>query len=254
MSISEVLDDLNESADRDLGAVVLALDAIGKGEQADLLVACELGYDFEDEWMEGMGVRPALHTDPAVSALITDETIAFLGDQCERLRSDGFVKVYSAVNVRLRTPAADWRERRREVRERGERTVNNQGTSRSVAAVTRKDRLQFDSPAEVRVYDALVRRQATLPPESTIAILPGPGARVLGRTRWPDFLVTYRGRVGMIEVDGHHHNGRAAADRSRDSLLSDAGIKHVERIAAEDTISDSELDTFVERFLQRLDR
>jgi hypothetical protein len=116
------------------------------------------------------------------------------------------------------------------------------------------DRLNFGSAQEVSLYKALLRRQCKLPAEATIAILPGPGTRVLGRTFWPDFVVTYRGRSGMIEVDGPHHHGRAAADHSRDALLSDAGVGHVGRITVEDTVSDAELDLFVERFLQRLTR
>ena len=118
----------------------------------------------------------------------------------------------------------------------------------------RVDRLNFGSDEEVAFYCALLRKQTALPAESTIGILPGPGVRVSGRNFWPDFVVTYRGRVGLIEVDGPHHTARAAADHSRDSLLSDAGIVHVERIMVEDTTNDREMDGFIERFLHRLTR
>jgi very-short-patch-repair endonuclease len=52
-------------------------------------------------------------------------------------------------------------------------------------------------------------------------------------TREVDFLVTYRSRVGVVEVDGDTHRNRYAADQSRDRFLRDAGINLVERIVAD---------------------
>lgn len=251
--IESVLEALNESADRDLGAVVLALDARDQSEQADLLVECELSYGFDSEWMDGMAVEPLLAADPGAHPNITEETLDFLWEQCRSLHSDGYVQVQHG-RLCLRTPTPDWRERRQALRDRGERSVDNQGTYRSVASMRRADRLNFASDEEVLMYQALVRKQKTLPSEATVAIMPSPGARVPDRTFWPDFIVTYRGRVGMIEVDGPHHHQRAAADHSRDSFFTDAGVTHVERIVVEDTTDPKELDVFVERFLQRLTR
>jgi hypothetical protein len=251
--ISDVLEALDEGADRDLGAVVLALDAREENEQADLLFACTLGYGFDSEWGDGMMAIPVLSADPAVHSLISESTRDFLEEQCRQLHSDGCLQI-GPLKIRLAVPTGDWRQRRQESRDRGERPVDNQATYSTAAAVRRRDRLNFGSAQEVSVYKALLRRQGKLPAEATIAILPGPGTRVLGRTFWPDFVVTYQGRSGMIEVDGPHHQGRAAADHSRDALLSDAGVGHVGRITVEDAASDSELDRFVERFLQRLTR
>lgn len=251
--VESVLEALNESADRDLGAVVLALDACDQSAQADLLVACELSYDFESEWGDGLAVKPVLSADPGVYALITGETLTFLSEQCSSLNAGWYVQVYE-VHLRLRTPTGDWRERRQASRDQGERPVDNQGSYRSVASMRRADRLNFANDEEVLMYQALLRKQSSLPSEATIAIMPGPGVRVTGRTFWPDFVIAYRGRVGMIEVDGAHHHQRAAADHSRDSLLSDGGITHVERLVVEDTADPKELDVFIERFLQRLVR
>jgi hypothetical protein len=201
--------------------------------------------------MDGMAARPVLSADPTVHSLIGESTVEFLEEQCRQLKSDWYLQILP-IKLRLATPSEDWRERRQEARDRGERPVDNQGTYRTASSIRRMDRLNFGSAQEVSLYKALLRRQCKLPAEATIAILPGPGTRVLGRTFWPDFVVTYRGRSGMIEVDGPHHHGRAAADHSRDALLSDAGVGHVGRITVEDTVSDAELDLFVERFLQRL--
>lgn len=251
MSVSDVLETLNDGADRELGAVVLALDAMGEDAQADLLVACTLAYEFGSDWMDGMSAIPVLSADPSVHGLLSNVTLDYLEARCRELNSNGYVQI-DPLRVRLATASGDWRERRQEARDQGGRPVNNQATYRSASSIRRADRLAFASNEELKVYMALVRRQQRLPPESTIAIIPGPGTRVLGRTFWPDFLVSHQRRVGMIEVDGPHHYGRAAADHSRDSLFNDAGMSYVERVAVEDSASEAELDTFVERFLQRL--
>lgn len=251
MSVSDVLESLNAVADRDLGAVVLALDALGEDDQADLLVVCTMAYEFGSDWMDGMSAIPVLSADPSVHGLLSKATLDYLDTRCREFNANGYVEI-DPLRVRLATPSGDWRERRQAARDRGERPVDNQATYRSLSSIRRADRLSFASNEELRVYEALVRRQQRLPPESTIAIMPGPGARVLGRTFWPDFLVTHQRRVGMIEVDGPHHYGRAAADHSRDSLFNDAGMSYVERVVVEDSASEAEMDTFVERFLQRL--
>src|SRR5215218_10964820 len=98
------------------------------------------------------------------------------------------------------------------------------------------------------MYEALVRAQQRRPPEATIGILPGAGFRAAERTFWPDFVVTHRGRVGIIEVDGPKHRNRAAADQSRDRQLQDAGVVLTDRIMVEDTDEATSLDRFVEHF------
>jgi hypothetical protein len=116
----------------------------------------------------------------------------------------------------------------------------------------RRGNLRFGSDEEILVYDALLRRQKALPQEGTIGILPGCALCTLRKTFWPDFLITHRGKAGVIEVDGPHHRGRAANDHSRDGYLRDAGIRLVERVVVEDTIDAATLDQFVERFLMSL--
>lgn len=251
--INDVLEALNDGADGDLGAVVLALDARGEVDQADAVAACDLGYHFDSEWMDGMSVTPVLSADATAHGQLKPDTLDFVEERCRELNSDWFVQV-SSMRLRLRKPGGDWREARQAARDRHDRPVDNQGTYRSVASVRRVDRLNFGSDEEVAFYRALLRKQAALPSESTIGIMPGPGVRVVGRNFWPDFVITYRGRVGIIEVDGPHHHKRAAADHSRDGLLSDAGTTHVERIVVEDTADEVAMDRFIDRFLQRLTR
>ena len=65
-------------------------------------------------------------------------------------------------------------------------------------------------------------------------------------------LVTYRGRAGVLEVDGPNHNARRAMDLSRDHVLMDTGIAFVDRIPVEArSLSDGAMAA-LRRFLRRL--
>ncbi|MFI1950971.1 hypothetical protein ACH437_03790 [Streptomyces xinghaiensis] len=147
----------------------------------------------------------------------------------------------------------NWREQL--VRElKGGRQTNQARRVRLEAEHPQDDLLHFTNEWEHRVYMVLKERQAVLPPDDTIGILPLPGMRVLGYTFEPDLMVTYRGRVGVIEVDGPHHKGRASADKSRERLLRNAGIHWVDRIDVRDSTSKQEVERLVTNFLQRLIR
>jgi len=55
-----------------------------------------------------------------------------------------------------------------------------------------------------------------------------------------------------LEVDGATHAARAAADRSRDRRLEDAGIADVDHLDAESASDPAEAAQFVDRFVERL--
>jgi hypothetical protein len=125
--------------------------------------------------------------------------------------------------------------------------------AKGAAPLLRRDGFVFDSKEEMLVYEALKRAQAQLPPDSTVAIFPLPMGRVgVGNAWTPDFLVTMSGRVGIIEVDGPHHQKRFAADATRDRQWRNSGIVHIERILVEETSADADLDALVKQFLNRL--
>jgi hypothetical protein len=115
-----------------------------------------------------------------------------------------------------------------------------------------EDRMAFRDAGELAVYRGLKRAQASRPVWDTLTIVPNPLARVAGRTLEPDFFVAYRGRCGMIAVDGDSHHGRWQSDKSKDDLYENSGIRYVNRIAVEDTNDAHLVDKFVERFLFQL--
>ncbi|WP_406485916.1 hypothetical protein [Streptomyces phaeochromogenes] len=125
--------------------------------------------------------------------------------------------------------------------------------AKGVAPAISREGFVFDSREEVLVYEALKRAQAALPQDSTIAIFPLPMGRVGAGNAWtPDFLVTASGRVGIVEVDGPHHQKRYGADATRDRHWRNSGIVHIERILVEETSADTDLDALVRQFLTRL--
>jgi hypothetical protein len=139
-----------------------------------------------------------------------------------------------AVAIRPKRVPPSWRQGRIEAR-LSDVGSNNQASYRMLPEThPGKDRRNFHTDGELRMYEALVRAQQRRPPEATIGILPGAGFRAAERTFWPDLVVTHRGRVGIIEVDGPKHRNWAAADQSRDRRLQDAGVVLTDRIMVED--------------------
>ncbi|MEU6324932.1 hypothetical protein [Streptomyces sp. NPDC047009] len=125
--------------------------------------------------------------------------------------------------------------------------------AKGIVPLLSKEGFVFDSREEVLVYEALKRAQAALPQDSTISIFPLPMGRVGSGNAWtPDFLITVAGRVGIIEVDGPHHQRRFGADSTRDRHWRNSGIVHIERILVEETSADADLDALVRQFLTRL--
>ncbi|MFF8403839.1 hypothetical protein ACF06P_19710 [Streptomyces sp. NPDC015684] len=145
----------------------------------------------------------------------------------------------------------NWREQlARELN--GESQTNHARKVRMEPRHPMEDGLHFTNEWEHRVYQVLKERQAQLPSNDTIGIMPLGALRVPGHTFEPDFLITYRGRVGVIEVDGPQHKSRVSADRSRDRLFKHAGVRDVDRLCVEDSTTKEEVEKFVTDFLKHL--
>jgi len=111
--------------------------------------------------------------------------------------------------------------------------------------------LRFHNIGELRIYEALVRAQQRRPQEATVGILPGAEFRTTQRTFWSDFVITHRGRVGVIEVDGPPPRPRRRRPVPGPTTPRRRRHRH-RRIMVEDLNQPAELDAIVERFLARL--
>jgi hypothetical protein len=233
--------------DSDQGTAVFLLDHWGKFDGADLLEMATVAY----RPCESRDDRLIPHVEVDIDSF-TAWTETVVEDVRSALRcvhhGDGFG--IGPLNVIPKKVHGDWREARRLQRQAG---VSNQAIGRPLPEHHPvKDGLNFRSREELKVYEAWVRIQNSLPDTDTIGIVPNCAIRVSGRVREPDFLITYRCRVAALEVDGPHHTGRAAADRSKDQFLSDSGVTFVDRIVVEDVLNARELETRLRKFLERL--
>jgi hypothetical protein len=157
------------------------------------------------------------------------------------------------IDVRPTLPrqiGADWRKQLKD--DDSTRPSNHASRIKFEPRHPSEDGLHFTNEWEWRVYRVLKERQAALPDNETIGILPLPAMKVLKSVPVePDFLITYRGRVGIIEVDGPHHKGRRSDDHSRERLLRNAGIKQIDRIDVRD-VKKEDVEKFVIDFLKHL--
>jgi len=110
--------------------------------------------------------------------------------------------------------------------------------------------LRFRSKTEVKIAEALENMNALFFPNCRGRV--GPlGNR---QNREPDFLVSYNGKWGILEVDGHsfHPPERSAAEHERDRLFHHHGVVWVQRFDA--TRCYNQPDSVVREFLELLSK
>jgi len=211
------------------------------------------GDDSSYRWMDSppATVNAYLDVAPFITRRFTEERLDEIKAALSAIKSREHIMVERVV-VRHVLPnvGADWREHfdKNLTAER----PTNQGQRVRLESRIQAHGLFLTNAEERRVYDVLCEVQAQKPDNDTFGIAPLAGLRIPGHTYWPDFLITYRNKVGIIEVDGPRHHGRAAADKSRDHLLMKAGIKYVGRIVVEDVKSKPEAIKWVEDYLKIL--
>jgi hypothetical protein len=238
-----------DQAEALLGTAVGLLYQQGEVDIVELLLAVEkISYQWIEEDWGRHHFRADLYVDLALLEAFTDEVQDKIREAMDTAHSvvDEGIRYLRVLPTLVK---GDWRTHYRAVL----RTPSNQATLIKLPEVhPRLDNMSFRDPAELAVYQGLRRAQEQRPVEDTITIIPNPSVRLPGRTREPDFLVAYQGRIRMIEVDGASHRRKWASDKSRDQVFEDAGIKLVRRIDVEDTQDDRQIDVFVETFLRKL--
>lgn len=219
-------------------------------DAASLLLACQLHLvaveriaDFD---IFGYLVRAELAGTRDAVTVFNDArhaiTIAVKEALSASVPADYSIQWVSA-HVEMRDLDPDWRQRLAEIA--NGKAVNNQGASHGgvPGAPLVWQGLRFRSQSEVRVAQALDAAGALYLPNCLTRLNVGSDRQ----TREADFLVCEDGRWGVLEVDGPHHEGKAADDHDRDRLFRTYGIKVVERFPSLDCFNNA--TDVVQRFL-----
>ncbi|MFE2261581.1 hypothetical protein [Streptomyces griseosporeus] len=241
-----------------LGTTAILLHQQGTARSAELaellteVTSLDLEYRGEDWHVAQFAAY--LEVEPHLIPRFTEDAIRDIA----RVMDDAVVKdpfAIQSLEVRPVVPpiSADWRKQLKAAN--GPRPSNQAKRVRLEPQHPTEDGLHFTNEWEWKVYKVLKERQAALPDNDTIGIVPLAAMKVLKPMYVePDFLVTYRGRVGIIEVDGHYHRGPRSRsdDHSRERLLRNAGIKQIDRIDVRDTTQKEDVEKFVTDFLKHL--
>ncbi|MFD3544700.1 hypothetical protein ACFWUW_03615 [Streptomyces sp. NPDC058655] len=235
-----------------LGVTAVLLTQRGHADAANLLAdvtSTERNYTDKDWDVEYYEV--VLDVEPHLVERFTDEIHArILETLQEAVEREAFGVTTLRVRSLLPKVDASWRD---QVRNGGaERVINQARRVRLDPQHPIEDSLHFTNVWEHRLYQVLKAQQAELDDTETIGIIPLAGVRVRERVFEPDFLITYRGWVGIIEVDGPYHQGQKSSDTSRDRQFLHAGVKYVDRLDVRDVKEIAQVEKFVADFLKRL--
>ena len=183
------------------------------GDHFDALTAPEVYANDED--VDDFGNRYDVHGTSVLSQVFT--TVLPTGVRC------------SNVDVKIRNDPVtdDWRDQFRAGLESG---PSNQGRPFGTSKVVTYAGLNYRTSAEVAIAKVLDQTD-------DILFLPNCAA-VSGKVqKEPDFLIFFRQRAGILEVDGGAHIGRMADDSLRDSFFQRQGI-FIKHYPSERCVSD----------------
>jgi len=105
----------------------------------------------------------------------------------------------------------------------GKKAVSNQGNFIKPENVKTWNGFQFASLAEVQIARALDEVGVLFLPNCKMRLRGGQAARV---SYYPDFLICYQGKWGILEVDGptHYTQSKVISDRMRDENCNAYGV------------------------------
>ena len=140
----------------------------------------------------------------------------------------------------------NWREELElAVRSRG---VNNQGIILDPTATIVWQGLRFRSQSEVKIAQALGKRNVLFFPNCKGYLMKDDGSG----SEEPDFLICQKGKWGILEVDGEpfHPAKRTAIEHRRDRWFKRYGVIHIEHFDAQECFNTPE--SVVDHFLEVL--
>jgi hypothetical protein len=243
----------SEECDTILASAVRFLIDGGEEDAASVLLSCELRiwYSGDTAWVEDETYH-ALH----VSLRAPRYAYEILGDsnhpitQAVRQALDAllpeltYIRHFTILAQQIETPP-DWREELLQIA-RGVGVHNQAAQGRNL--LTWKN-LNFRSQSEIRIAEALDRAGVLFFPNCRCRL----GEQAARENREADFLVCYKGKWGILEVDGEpfHPPTRTAQDHERDRLFKKHGILVVEHFDATECYENP--DRVVQGFLRILD-
>jgi hypothetical protein len=246
--------------DLDLGAAAGLLLDDGKTDAAALLVEAHLHAEYVDTGFPIFGgentainiFNVVLEVPRFLVQRFTDKIESEIHAALHEVMEPQGIHVASLrVRGTVEQAAPNWRER--VLARLSPDPVNQAVVGPPMERPIIEDRCAFRSCEELQVYRAFKRARDRRPDDDTLGIAPNPALVIQhGHTWEPDLVITYRGHVGVVQVDGPHHHGRFAAEVSRDRILRHSGVAEIDHFTVEDTESDEDLDILVERFLKRL--
>ena len=243
---------MHEVIDQELGTAALLLLDGGHTEAASLLSrASDVTTQWQNEWSGVTSYHWYIEIDYSLMPMANEAVRQAVREALDKL---GLIKSEAAASVTFvpALVAGDWRSAVSEAIDGRPSNQGSLGSAKStVAAWPSADGMRFRDAGEVSLFEALKRCQSSLPAQRTFTIAPGPSVKVAGHVWEVDFLIVYKGKAGVIEVDGATHHRKYASDRSRDKKLEDCGVLYVDRIDVQDTHS-PEVEAFVERFINKL--
>ncbi|QEU93263.1 hypothetical protein [Streptomyces kanamyceticus] len=236
-----------------LGAAATLLHRQGDAETAG--IAVDVTTAHLTLWDSDFGIdtyKAVLEVEPHLLPRFTEEAQERIREAMRTVTARNRDLSVGLMEVLPTIPevSVDWRKQLRAAT--GPSPTNQARRVRLEPQHPMEDGLHFTNVWEQGVYRVLKERQAALPDDDTIGIVPLGAMRVRGHTYEPDLLVTYRGRAGVIEIDGPHHKERASSDKSRDRLMQNAGVHYVDRLDVRDSTKKEEVEKFVATFLKRL--
>jgi len=202
--------------------------ALGLAEATIVRMLGHGGWSEVDIHLEVPGDHFDALTAPEVYA--NDEDVDDFGHQYELHGTSPLSRVFSNVlppGVECRDVEAkignepvedDWRQQVRAGLDSG---PSNQGRPFGTSKIITHSGLNYRSRAEVAIAEKLETSDDVL-------FIPNSAAAAGKVQKEPDFLIFYRGKVGILEVDGPTHSGRMADDSLRDSFFQRQGmfVKH----------------------------
>jgi len=219
----------------------------GDEAEANVLLPCSLDYHIESEYFEGVNLHIVLSGPRASYDILKNEGNPITGSIWNAISAilpeDCGIGILSA-RAEIVDVGPNWRSELLKI-VRG-RDIDNVAVGEHAPRIW--NNLRFRSESEVKIAQALDQVGVLFLPNCKARL----GSAERRENREADFLVCFKGRWGILEVDGEpfHPASRTVEDHERDRLFRLQGISVVEHFDASDCFNNPK--AVVQKFLKIL--